>query len=90
MRNSLSRVRGRTKRLSPGFVVGCARLEPPETRLETLDVVAQRLDVAAKSIPLVAAFGAQGFDYIGNDAVDMPVWQAARSALATGCSARFW
>jgi 4-hydroxybenzoate polyprenyltransferase len=43
----------------------------------------------AKADALVAAFGAQGFDYIGNDAVDMPVWQAARSALATGCSARF-
>src|SRR6266700_1340190 len=38
----------------------------------------------AKADRLVAAFGAQGFDYVGNDASDLPVWRAARTALISG------
>jgi 4-hydroxybenzoate polyprenyltransferase len=34
-----------------------------------------------KADRLVAAFGLHGFDYIGNDRADIPVWLAARSAL---------
>jgi 4-hydroxybenzoate polyprenyltransferase/phosphoserine phosphatase len=34
-----------------------------------------------KADRLVAAFGVRGFDYIGNSAVDLPVWRAARTAL---------
>jgi 4-hydroxybenzoate polyprenyltransferase/phosphoserine phosphatase len=32
---------------------------------------------------LVAAFGPGGFDYIGNNAADIPIWQAARTALVS-------
>ena len=35
----------------------------------------------AKADRLIAAFGAQGFDYIGNAAADVPIWKAARTAL---------
>ncbi len=37
---------------------------------------------AAKARELVAAFGERGFDYIGNDAADLPVWQKAAKAIA--------
>jgi hypothetical protein len=33
---------------------------------------------------LVAAFGARGFDYIGNDAADIPSWRVASTALISG------
>lgn len=42
-----------------------------------------------KAARLVEAFGAGGFDYIGDDPVDMPVWRAAGSALAIARSGRF-
>jgi hypothetical protein len=32
---------------------------------------------------LVAAFGVNGFDYIGNDAADIPAWRVARRALVS-------
>ena len=35
----------------------------------------------AKADRLVAAFGPRGFDYIGNAEADLPIWEAARSAL---------
>lgn len=35
-----------------------------------------------KARRLVEAFGAQGFDYIGNDAADLPVWERAATAIA--------
>lgn len=38
----------------------------------------------AKADQLVAAFGARGFDYIGNDAADIPSWRVARTALISG------
>lgn len=41
-----------------------------------------------KAERLVAAFGKAGFDYIGNDASDVPVWQSARTAFVCG-SPRF-
>ncbi|MBP0443891.1 UbiA family prenyltransferase [Roseomonas sp. SSH11] len=34
-----------------------------------------------KAAVLVEAFGAKGFDYIGNGSVDFPVWEQARSVL---------
>ena len=37
---------------------------------------------AAKAERLVEAFGEGGFDYIGNDAADLPVWARARRAFA--------
>ena len=36
----------------------------------------------AKARQLVAAFGEKGFDYIGNDAADLPVWERAGNAIA--------
>lgn len=36
----------------------------------------------AKAETLVAAFGEKGFDYIGNDAADLPVWSHAAKAIA--------
>ena len=38
----------------------------------------------AKAKCLVAAFGARGFDYVGNSAADIPVWRVARTALVAG------
>jgi 4-hydroxybenzoate polyprenyltransferase len=38
----------------------------------------------AKADRLVAAFGPRGFDYIGNDASDIPVWRVARTAFVCG------
>ncbi len=42
----------------------------------------------AKAHKLVERFGAFGFDYIGNDADDLPVWQRARRAIGVGLSGR--
>ena len=39
-----------------------------------------------KAAALVERFGAKGFDYIGDHAVDMPVWDAARRALVVAPS----
>jgi len=36
----------------------------------------------AKARRLVEAFGERGFDYIGNDAADLPVWSRADTAIA--------
>ena len=36
----------------------------------------------AKASRLVEAFGERGFDYIGNDAADLPVWSRAKQAIA--------
>jgi 4-hydroxybenzoate polyprenyltransferase/phosphoserine phosphatase len=44
---------------------------------------------AAKAEQLVAAFGAAGFDYVGDDDVDFPVWRAARKALVITHNAAF-
>jgi hypothetical protein len=37
---------------------------------------------------IVRTFGKGGFDYIGNDAADIPVWREARTAMISGASAR--
>ena len=39
------------------------------------------LKAEAKAAALVARFGAGGFDYLGDSAADLPVWQQARRAL---------
>lgn len=38
----------------------------------------------AKADALVAAYGAGGFDYAGNDAIDLPVWERAHTAMVVG------
>jgi 4-hydroxybenzoate polyprenyltransferase/phosphoserine phosphatase len=43
---------------------------------------ATNLAGAAKADQLVEAFGEHGFDYIGNDAADFPVWEKAARAIA--------
>lgn len=43
----------------------------------------------AKADCLVEAFGAQGFDYIGDHPVDVPVWQQARRQLIVAGSGGF-
>ncbi|WP_299546318.1 UbiA family prenyltransferase [uncultured Tateyamaria sp.] len=40
------------------------------------------LSGAAKADRLVKEFGSGGFDYIGNDAADLPVWEHARQPIA--------
>jgi phosphoserine phosphatase len=44
-----------------------------------------------KAERLVEAFGERGFDYVGNDAADLPVWEKAAKAIAIrtppGCGA---
>ena len=42
----------------------------------------------AKADRLVVAFGVHGFDYIGNDATDIPAWRVARTALVSGAPSR--
>jgi 4-hydroxybenzoate polyprenyltransferase len=37
---------------------------------------------AVKATQLVERFGERGFDYIGNDAADLPVWEKAAKAIA--------
>ena len=40
-----------------------------------------------KAQRLVQEFGAKGFDYAGNDTVDITVWQQCREALLVNCTA---
>ncbi|WP_407158794.1 UbiA family prenyltransferase [Bradyrhizobium sp. STM 3557] len=44
------------------------------------------LSAERKAAALVAKFGENGFDYIGNGAADMPVWERADKAYAVGLS----
>ncbi len=49
---------------------------------------ATNLKAARKAAVLVARYGPQGFDYIGNDRADLPVWKVAHTAhVATGNAA---
>lgn len=41
-----------------------------------------------KADRLVAAFGARGFDYIGNDVADIPIWRVARRILVANANPR--
>ncbi|MEM8786644.1 MAG: UbiA family prenyltransferase [Pseudomonadota bacterium] len=47
------------------------------------------LTAARKAAWLSDRYGAQGFDYIGDSAADVPVWQAARRAYVARPSGRF-
>jgi phosphoserine phosphatase len=44
---------------------------------------------SSKRGALVDRFGRGGYDYIGNSAVDIPVWEAAAGVLIAGGSSRF-
>lgn len=44
------------------------------------------LKAEAKAERLVTEFGKGGFDYIGNDVADLPVWNQARQAIAVRAS----
>lgn len=48
---------------------------------------ARNLKGLAKRDALVARFGEGGFDYIGNEAADLPVWETARRAHLVNTSA---
>jgi hypothetical protein len=41
---------------------------------------------SAKAHVLTRTFGAQGFDYIGNDRADFPVWESAAKRIGVRCS----
>ncbi|MBB3118067.1 UbiA family prenyltransferase [Pseudoduganella violacea] len=56
-----------------------AHLQVFDQVLATEDV---NLTAHNKAAALVQHYGAQGFDYIGNATVDIPVWQASRAAYA--------
>ena len=43
---------------------------------------------SAKAHALVERFGENGFDYVGNDWRDLPVWRRARRAVSVGASSR--
>lgn len=43
---------------------------------------------AAKAQAVAARFGTSGFDYIGNDDADLPVWERAHEAIGIGLSRR--
>ncbi|MEM8691302.1 MAG: UbiA family prenyltransferase [Pseudomonadota bacterium] len=51
----------------------------------TLD---ENLSGMAKAKRLVEAFGHMGFDYIGNDKADLPVWKVARQPIAIRAPSR--
>jgi len=40
----------------------------------------------SKRDALVARFGERGFDYVGNDAVDLPIWASARNAVVVNAN----
>jgi 4-hydroxybenzoate polyprenyltransferase/phosphoserine phosphatase len=42
----------------------------------------------AKADCLINAYGRRGFDYLGNDTSDLPVWHAARRAMVVGAPSR--
>lgn len=44
------------------------------------------LKALAKRMALVAKYGEKGFDYVGNDWADLPVWHAAFQAHVVSCS----
>lgn len=48
----------------------------------------ENLAGAAKAQKLVARFGAQGFDYVGNEWRDLAVWRQARRAIAVDAAPR--
>jgi 4-hydroxybenzoate polyprenyltransferase len=48
----------------------------------------ENLSGEAKAERLVAAFGEKGFDYVGNDSADVPVWARCRTAYAVHPTAR--
>lgn len=48
------------------------------------DAAGRNLGGAAKAEALARRFGAKGFDYVGDAAVDVPVWRAARRAMTVG------
>lgn len=45
------------------------------------------LSSSKKASALVSAYGEQGFDYVGNDTADIPVWQSSRTAYSVGATA---
>ncbi len=45
---------------------------------------AENLSGDGKRAALVARFGERGFDYVGNDEVDLKVWPSARQAVVVG------
>lgn len=47
------------------------------------------LSGANKAVRLNREFGAQGYDYVGNDLVDFPIWSDAREALVVSRGGRF-
>jgi 4-hydroxybenzoate polyprenyltransferase len=50
---------------------------------------AVNLTASAKARALCQEFGAGGFDYIGNDRADMPVWNKAHTVYVANASQRF-
>ena len=46
----------------------------------------ENLSSATKAERLVQAFGEKGFDYVGNETADLPVWSLANRSLAVGPS----
>jgi 4-hydroxybenzoate polyprenyltransferase/phosphoserine phosphatase len=47
----------------------------------------ENLSSSTKAKRLIEAFGQKGFDYVGNDRADLPVWSAANRSLAVEPSA---
>jgi 4-hydroxybenzoate polyprenyltransferase/phosphoserine phosphatase len=46
----------------------------------------ENLSSSTKAKHLVQAFGERGFDYVGNDRADLPIWSSANRSLAVGPS----
>jgi 4-hydroxybenzoate polyprenyltransferase len=44
----------------------------------------RNLSAGAKRAALIERFGERGFDYVGNEPADEPVWQASRKAIVVG------
>lgn len=46
----------------------------------------ENLSASIKARRLVQVFGEKGFDYVGNDRADLPIWSSANRSLAVGPS----
>jgi 4-hydroxybenzoate polyprenyltransferase/phosphoserine phosphatase len=81
--------RARGRRLVLATAADSAVAEQIAARLGLFDEVIasdgiRNLSADAKRAALVDRFGERGFDYVGNERADEPVWRAARSAIVVG------
>ena len=81
------RAQGRTIVLATGTDRAIAQKVADQLKLFDLVLASDgqvNLSGESKRDLLVRKFGERGFDYVGNDRCDLPVWASARQAIAVG------